>query len=80
MFKADIEYSCNTLFITVEGIINEKHLDLLRQKLYLILNEKNINNVLIKMKNIIDIDFECFNSFLYEYDIRYGGNIDTIKL
>ena len=39
MFKTDIEFSKNTLYIDIEGPVNKKNIQKLKRKLYYIVEE-----------------------------------------
>ena len=75
MFKTDIEFSRNTLFIDVEGIINKKNLSKLKKKLYYIVEEYNIGDIVLNIEKSKSIDHQALYNFLDEYDEIYGGNI-----
>ncbi len=75
MFKTDIEFSKNTLFIDTEGPINKKNILKLKKKLYYIIEEYSIGDIVLNIKKSNDIDEQALYNFLDEYDEMYGGNI-----
>jgi len=75
MFKTDIEFSRNTLYIDIEGIINKKNLTNLKKKLYYIANEYSIGEVILNIQKSKYIDQIALYDFLDEYDEIYGGSI-----
>ena len=75
MFKTDIEFSKNTLYIDTEGPINKKNILKLKKKLYYIIEEYNIGDIVLNIKKSNDIDEQALYNFLDEYDELYGGNI-----
>ena len=75
MFKTDIEFSCNTLYIDIEGIINKKNLTNLKKKLYYIASEYSIGEVILNIQKSKYIDQMALYDFLDEYDEIYGGSI-----
>lgn len=75
MFKTDIEFCRNTLYIDVEGIINKKNLTNLKKKLYYISSEYSIGKVVLNIQKGKNIDKIALYDFLYEYDEIYGGTI-----
>lgn len=79
MFKTEIEFSRNTLYITVKGIANKKNILELKRKLYYILNEYGMTDILIDMKDVRTYDKEAFYDMLDDYDIKYGGNLNVIE-
>lgn len=79
MFKTDIEFSKNTLFIDTEGPINKKNISKLKKKLYYIIEEYNIGDIVLNIKKSTDIDEQALYNFLDEYDEIYGGNITLME-
>ncbi len=79
MFKTELEFSKNTLYVNVFGDLNHNNLIKLRRKLYYIIDEYNIFDIVINIKNSEYFDQEAFYNFLDEYDIRYGGNLLVIE-
>lgn len=78
MFKTDIEYSRNTLYINVTGIVNKKNVDQLKRKMYYIINEYGIGDIVIDIKGVINMDKDAFYQFLDDYDVEYGGNLNIV--
>ena len=79
MFKTDIEFSRNTLYINIEGIINRDNLKKVRKKMYYIIDEYSIYDIVIDIKKTSNIDADAFYDFLDEYDIKYGGNLVVVE-
>ncbi len=79
MFKTNIEFSKNTLYINIEGVINKDNLKKLRKKMYYIIDEYSIYDIVIDVKNSSYIETDAFYSFLDDYDIKYGGNLVVIE-
>lgn len=79
MFKTEIEFSRNTLYISVRGIANKKNIAELKRKLYYILNEYGIVDIIIDIKDVVAMDKEAFYDLLDDYDIRYGGNLSVAE-
>lgn len=75
MFNIDIFYSNNTLNVSIEGIINKNNINQIKKRLYYIISEYGINDIVIDIKNTINVDKEALGKFLDDYDINYGGNL-----
>ncbi len=75
MFKTDIEFSKNTLYIDIEGPVNKKNIQKLKRKLYYIVEEYSIGDVVLNVEKGKDIDEQALYNFLDEFDEIYGGNI-----
>ncbi len=78
MFNIDIFYSNNTLNVSIEGVINKYNINQIKKRLYYIINEYGINDIVIDIKNTINVDKEVLGKFLDDYDINYGGNLVVI--
>lgn len=79
MFKTEIEYRKNTLFVSVEGPLTSRNLSVLKRKLYYILTEYGINHIIMNLTSSSFFDNEEFNRFLDEYDLDFGGKLEIIR-
>ena len=79
MYNIDMFYSNNTLNVSIEGIISKNNINHIKKRLYYIIGEYGINDIVIDIKNTINVDKEAFYKFLDEYDIDYGGNMIIIE-
>lgn len=68
-------YQDNTLFITMSGVYTNKGINKLKQKIYNIVDEYGINDIVIDKKGIKFMNGSNFYDMLDEYDEKYGGNI-----
>ena len=85
MLKTEIEFSRNTLYVSMKGMANSKNILELKRKLYYILNEYgaynaySISDIIIDIKDVVALDKETFYEMLDDYDIKYGGNLNVIE-
>lgn len=79
MVKMDFMYTKSTLFITLNGIINKKNISTLKRKMYYIVDEYEIDNIVIDIKNIHTMDYDAFYDFLDNYDIKYQGHLEVVE-
>ena len=79
MFKTEIEFSQNTLYINLEGNVNRDNLIKLKGKIYYIIDEYNVFDIVINVQNSEYVDTIAFYNFLDEYDIKYGGNLIVVE-
>ena len=77
--KTEIIYSKNTLYITVEGMLLKRQIHMLKRKIYYIINEYSVEDIVLDLKRIDGIDKPAFYEFLDEYDIKYGGNLMVME-
>lgn len=75
MNQVEMVYSNDTLFINMSGIYNSKNISKLKRKMYNVINQYGISNVVIDRKNISKIDDNAFYDMLDDYDLKYGGNL-----
>lgn len=78
MLQMDIEYTKNTLYVNISGVINKEAVKKLRKKIFYIIEEYSINDIVIDIKNRLSMDADAFYGLLDEYDIKYGGNLVVI--
>lgn len=79
MFKTEIEFSKNTLYVSIKGLASSKNIAELKRKLYYILNEYGVTNIVMDIKDIVMIDKDAFYDLLDDYDMKYGGNLSVVE-
>lgn len=79
MFKTEIEFSKNTLYVNLEGNVNRDNLIKLKGKIYYVIDEYNVFNIVTNVQNSEYVDTIAFYNFLDEYDIKYGGNLIVVE-
>lgn len=79
MLQTEIEFTQNTLFVFMKGIASKKGIQNLQRKVYRIIDDYDIMDVVINIKDIDTMDGECFYEFLDDYDTKYGGNLNIIE-
>ncbi len=79
MFKTEIEFSKNTLYVNLEGNVNRDNLIKLKGKIYYVIDEYNVFDIVTNVQNSEYVDTIAFYNFLDEYDIKYGGNLIVVE-
>ena len=73
----NIYYNDKTLYVNVEELNNDNNLNTLKQRVFGILNDYDIDNIVLNLisnnKNI-----QLLDDFILEYNKKYHGNL-TIK-
>ena len=77
--KTEIEYTNHTLYIFFDGEIDKKGINRLKHKLYHILNEYQIVDIIMDIRNAKLIAQDSFYDFLDDYDAMYGGNLEVVE-
>ncbi len=74
--KTYFEYRRRSLYITISGDAKKENVRRFKKKLYYVINEYNINNIVVNLK-MID-NKELLYDLLDEYDVKYGGDLVVI--
>ena len=72
--KTDIVYADETLTVYFEGNINKKSFNDLKKKLYNIIDEYQINDIVFDLENASYSDSNL-NKLLEDYNLIYNNNI-----
>lgn len=75
MSKTEFVYHNQTLFVNLNGDYTSKNIGMLKRKLYSIIDQYGISDIVIDRKQITEIDNGAFYDMLDDYDIKYGGNL-----
>jgi len=70
------EYRRKTLYVTLNGVVSKDSIKKFRKKLYYVINEYNITNIVVNLKMIENK--ELIYDLLDEYDVVYGGDLVVI--
>ena len=70
------EYRKKSLYITLNGIASKENIKKFKKKLYYVISEYNINNIVVNLKMVDNKD--SIYDLLDEYDIKYGGDLVVI--
>lgn len=75
----EIFYTKNTLYIFLENNISKKTTIILKNRLYSILSEYSIKNIIIDIERVNKLD-DNFYDLLSDYNIQFKGKIkvDTV--
>jgi UTP:GlnB (protein PII) uridylyltransferase len=71
----DMIYKDDTLFVDLIGIVGIKEVDVMKERVFSILNQYEVDNVVINLKNAFKINKNMMNNFINEYHKNYKGNI-----
>jgi len=80
MFKIDFVYNRETLYINVEGILNKKNINKIKERLYNILNKYSMDNIILDVKKTNILDEIAFYDFLDDYDYKYDGSLKVVEV
>ena len=75
MSKEEFVYHNKTLFVNLSGEYNSKNINNLKRKLYNIIDQYGINDIIIDQRHITQMNKAAFYDMLDDYDIKYGGNL-----
>ena len=74
--KTYFEYRRKALYVTLSSICSKDSVKKFKKKLYYVINEYNINNIVVNLKMVENK--ESIYDLLDEYDIKYGGDLVVI--
>lgn len=77
--RTDLIYSDDVLYVNVEGNLNKKGVTHLQKKMYSVISEYGIRDIVIDIKGTSHIDKMAFYDMLDDYDNRYGGNLKIME-
>lgn len=77
--KTDMVYSYDVLYVNVEGNLSKKDVSSLQKKMYAVISEYGIEDIVIDIKGTNKIDKNAFYDMLDDYDLRYGGNLKIME-
>jgi hypothetical protein len=63
------------LFVNLNGGYSSKSISVLKKKIYSIIEQYGISNIIIDRKKTTDVDNAAFYNMLDDYDVKYGGNL-----
>ncbi|MBE6152477.1 MAG: hypothetical protein E7165_04115 [Firmicutes bacterium] len=75
MSNTEFIYHGQTLYVNLNGKYKSKNIKILKSKIYSIIDQYGINDIIIDKKLTTEIDNVAFYEMLDEYDIKYGGNL-----
>lgn len=75
MPKEEFVYHNRTLFINLSGDYNRKTIGALKNKMYSIIDQYGIDDIIINKQMISNMDNNAFYDMLDDYDVKYGGKL-----
>ncbi|MDD3821643.1 MAG: hypothetical protein ACOXZW_03260 [Bacilli bacterium] len=73
--KVEMEYTKETLIINLSGILDETTLTDLKRKVFTIIDEYKIENIILNGKNLTLINQPLLTAFLESYQDKYDGKL-----
>jgi len=70
-----MEYTKETLIINLSGILDETTLTDLKRKVFTIIDEYKIENIILNGKNLTLINQPLLTAFLESYQDKYDGKL-----
>ncbi|MGI6324351.1 MAG: hypothetical protein ACOXZS_04655 [Bacilli bacterium] len=79
MFNIKMEYTNKTLYIELTGILNEDNFLAFKRKVFTIVDDYEIKNIVLKGHDLEIIDDSYLESFRNDYKNKYDGKL-TFKI
>ncbi len=68
-------YQDDTLYVDLSGELGAKEMNIMRERVFSVLNQYEVDNVVINAKGVFKLNRHMMNSFVNEYKRNYKGNI-----
>jgi UTP:GlnB (protein PII) uridylyltransferase len=68
-------YKDDTLFVDLVGEVGMKEINMMKERVFSVLNQYEVDNVVINVKNTFRLNRNVMNTFIDEYHKNYKGNI-----
>jgi len=79
MINIKMEYTKKTLFVELSGILSKDTLVNLERKVFTLIDEYEIKNVILNGKDLLIIDNKYIDAFRNAYKNKYNGRL-TLKI
>ncbi len=68
-------YKDDTLYVDLSGDIGAREMSMMKERVFSVLNQYDVDNVVINVKSVFKFNRNMMNSFVNEYKRHYKGNI-----
>ncbi len=68
-------YKDDTLYVDLSGDVGAKEMIMMKERVFSVLNQYDVDNVVINVKSVFKLNRNMMNSFVNEYKKNYKGNI-----
>lgn len=68
-------YKDDTLYVDLSGDVGAKEMVMMKERVFSVLNQYDVDNVVINVKSVFKLNRNMMNSFVNEYKKNYKGNI-----
>lgn len=75
----NIVYKNDTLFVDLKGDLDDLTINEMKNRLFSILDQYDVDNVIINTKEVFNSNKRVFNTFLNEYRRNYKGKIKLLN-
>lgn len=73
--RSDIIYTKDTLIVNLSGRMSRKSIEKLRVRLYQIIKDYDIDNIVLNIRDITKFDNVVFNELLNDYYDNFSGEV-----
>lgn len=68
-------YKDDTLFVDLVGVVGYKEVNMTKQRLFSVLDQYEVDNVVVNVRKAFKINRNVMNSFVNDYHKNYSGNL-----
>ena len=73
--RSDIIYTKDTLIVNLSGRMSRKSIEKLKMRLYQIIKDYDIDNIVLNIRDITKFDNVVFNELLNDYYDNFSGEV-----
>ncbi len=73
--RSDIIYTKDTLIVNLSGRMSRKSIEKLKVRLYQIIKDYDIDNIVLNIRDITKFDNVVFNELLNDYYDNFSGEV-----
>lgn len=79
MFKAELEYRKDCLYVTVSGNVRNEDVRGLKLRMYRAMKEYEIDHIVIDVKGAQNIQIDTFYEFINKYDLGKNQSLEIVE-
>lgn len=79
MFRANLEYRGDCLYVMVEGNVQNRDIRNLKLRMYRAMREYGIYHIIVDVKRAYNIETDTFYEFINKYDLGRDQSLEIIE-
>ncbi len=79
MFRANLEYHKDYLYVTLKGNATNDDIRLLKIRIYHAMQEYGIYHIVIDVKEAFNVDTTTFYEFIHKYELGRNQSLEVVE-